>query len=262
MQPSGRRTLKEGWAVSKPSSRDPYRGRDPRRIPAYTVFDAERYLRIPEQTIRNWAYGYRYGTRRRGQRTTTPLIEAEAGASHDFSFLNLIELHVLGALRREHKVHMPKIRRAIDYLKAEWGSPRPLIDEEMETDGVHIFIRKYGDLINASQHGQLAIEALLLARLKRIERDAKGVPIRLFPFTRPRADEQDVQQVAVQPRVVSIDPAVAFGRPVIRGSRVPTIEIFERFLAGESPDDLAADFGRDVEEIHEAIRCENAATAA
>jgi uncharacterized protein (DUF433 family) len=66
----------------------------------------------------------------------------------------------------------------------------------------------------------------------------------------------------MQPRVIAIDPAVAFGRPVIAGSRVPTVEIFERFIAGESPDEIAADFGRTVEEVHEAIRCENTATAA
>jgi uncharacterized protein (DUF433 family) len=68
-------------------------------------------------------------------------------------------------------------------------------------------------------------------------------------------------QVAALPRIVAIDPAVAFGRPVIAGSRVPTIEIFERFNAGESPDELAIDFGRRLDEIHEAIRCENTAAA-
>jgi len=62
--------------------------------------------------------------------------------------------------------------------------------------------------------------------------------------------------------LVAIDPAVALGRPVIAGSRVPTVEIFERFIGGESPDEIAADFGRTLEEVHEAIRCENTATAA
>lgn len=250
--------------MTRQTDRDPYRGRDPRQIPAYTLFDAARYLRIPEQTIRNWAYGYPYATRTSGKRHTAPLIEVESGAHHDFSFFNLIELHVLGALRREHEIQMPKIRRAIEYLKEKLDSPRPLINEHMETDGTSIFVKKLRSLVNVSEHGQLAMEAVLHAHLKRVERDARGVPIRLFPFTRRGADGKapDPQTTVPQPRIVSIDPAVAFGRPVITGSRVPTIEIFERFLAGESPDELAADFGRKPEEIHEALRCENTATAA
>jgi uncharacterized protein (DUF433 family) len=247
--------------VKRQTDRDPYRGRDPRQIPAYTIFDASRYLRLPEQTIRNWAYGYPYATMRGGQRKTQPLIEVESGTRHDFSFFNLIELHVLGALRREHNLQMPKIRNAIEYLKERLNSQRPLINEDMETDGTSIFVTKLGQLINASQHGQVAMKELLQARLKRLDRDPRGVPVRFFPFTRAKAEQQDAEKVLQQPRIIAIDPAVAFGRPVIAGSRVPTVEIFERFNAGESPDDLAADFGRRVDEILEAIRCENTAAA-
>src|SRR6266536_2758125 len=105
--------------MSRQTDRDPYRGRDPRQIPAFTIFDAARYLHLPEGTIRNWAYGYPYPTRTAGQKRTPPLIDVESGAAHDFSFLNLIELHVLGVFRREHKLQMPKIRRAIEFLKQE-----------------------------------------------------------------------------------------------------------------------------------------------
>jgi uncharacterized protein (DUF433 family) len=248
--------------VSIRIERDPYRGRDPRQIPAYTLFDAARYLHIPERTIRNWAYGYLYATKTRGRQHTAPLIEPESGAAHDFSFFNLVELHVLAALRREHRVHMANIRAAIDYLKRQSGSPRPLIHEEMVTDGTDIFVSKLGSLINVSQHGQLAMKALLQEYLKRVDRDAHGVAVRLFPFTRPQTAPGDPRVILAQPRVIAIDPAVAFGRPVISGSRVPTAEIFERFIAGESPEQIAADFGRTVDEVHEAIRCENTAAAA
>lgn len=249
-------------SVTRQTDRDPYRGRDPRTIPAYPLADAARYLHIPERTIQNWAYGYPYATKTAGRRRTAPLIEAEAGASYDFSFFNLIELHVLAGLRREHHLQMPTIRRAIDYLRREIGSPRPLIDEQMETDGVDIFVTKLGALINASRSGQLALKRVLQEHLKRIDRDAHGIAERLFPFTRPRVASREAAQLTSQPRVVAIDPAVAFGRPVIAGSRVPTAEVFERFIAGESPEMLAADFGRRVEEVYEAIRCEKYAVAA
>jgi uncharacterized protein (DUF433 family) len=238
--------------MTEQRERDPYRGRSPREIPAYNSFEASHYLRVPQQTIRNWAFGYSYGTRAGKVARTRPLIKA-ADAQHSlFSFVNLLELHVISALRRDHDVQMLKIRRALMYLEDKLKSPHPLIDEEMETDGTDIFVNKYGSLINASRDGQLAMKALLQAHLKRIERDDRGVAIRLFPFTRKR----DAGTTAEAPRLIAIDPAVAFGRPVIVGSRVPTSEVAERFQAGESPGELAEDFGRTEDEIWEAIRCE------
>ncbi|MBY0497374.1 MAG: DUF433 domain-containing protein [Cyanobacteria bacterium] len=182
-----------------------------------------------------------------GTPANQPLIEAEGGGAHDFSFFNLVELHVLAALRREHGVHMVSIRRAIDYLKKQLNSPRPLINEEMVTDGTDIFVSRLGSLINASKHGQLAMKTLIQEYLKRVDRDDHGLAVRLFPLTRPQTSPRD-SAIMVQPRIIAIDPAVAFGRPVIAGSRVPTSEIFERLIAGESPEDLASDFGPTVDE--------------
>ena len=65
--------------MSRQTDRDPYRGRDPRQIPAYTLFDAARYLHVPARTIQNWAYGYPYATKTGGRRRTHPLLDAESG---------------------------------------------------------------------------------------------------------------------------------------------------------------------------------------
>lgn len=242
--------------MSRRTERDLYRGRDPREIPAYDSFTASRYLRIPEQTIRNWAFGYEYATRTRGRAVTAPLIKVADPQGLFFSFSNLIELHVLGALRRDHRVEMKKIRRAVEWLRDKLGSARPLLEESLETDDTDVFVTKLGQLINASKHGQLAMHGVLQAYLKRIDRDAHGVPVRLFPFTWSPSPNQALENV---PKMVAIDPAVAFGRPVIVGSRVPTIEVFERFTLGEQPDELAEDFGVTPGQILEAIRCESAA---
>jgi uncharacterized protein (DUF433 family) len=239
-----------------PRTVDIYGGRSPREIPAYSAAEAAHYLRLPEKTVRNWASGYQY------QRAGAPvrargLIRVADLTGGRFSFINLLELHVISALRRDHHVQLQKIRRAIEYLEGKLESVHPLIDEEMETDGSDVFVSKYGALINASRDGQLAMKALLQAHLRRIERDASGIAIRLFPFTRAR----EYGSLDDVPRMIAIDPAVAFGRPVIAGSRVPTSEVAQRFQAGESPRDIATDFGRTEEEIWEAIRCEFPAAA-
>ena len=168
------------------------------------------------------------------------------------SFVNMLELHVLGAIRRDHLVHMKQIRRALDFLQRRFGSAHPLVEEAMQTDGKDLFVRKFGQLIVASREGQGAMEEILEAHLQRIERDAHGLAIRLYPFTRRGTDS---------PRIVSIDPMVAFGRPVITGSRIATADVADRFKAGESPEDLAMDYDRTPEEICEAIRCELDAAA-
>jgi uncharacterized protein (DUF433 family) len=96
---------------------------------------------------------------------------------------------------------------------------------------------------------------MLAAHLKRIDRDAAGAPIRLYPFTR----KHDLEE----PRVVMMDPRVQYGRPVLVRSGIPTAVVAERYKAGESIQDLATDYGREPREIEEAIRCElHVATAA
>ena len=227
-----------------------YGNRNPREVPIYSPAEAAHYLRIPANTIRSWVYGRSYTTSAGIQRAM-PLVRP-AGQRGMLSFVNMLELHVLGAIRRDHLVHMRQIRSALDFLRRRFHSAHPLIEEAMQTDGKYLFVKKFGKLINASQEGQGAMEEILETHLRRIERDEQGLAIRLYPFTRRGTDS---------PRFVSIDPLVAYGRPVIAGSRVTTADVADRFKAGESPEDLSKDYDRTAEEIWEAIRCELDAAA-
>jgi uncharacterized protein (DUF433 family) len=87
-----------------------------RFLPAYTPVQAAVYLRVPVATVRAWAVGQH--RRGEGPGFFRPVIEAQ---QHDgklaFSFVNLVELHVLSALRRVHDVPLPKIRKSLDYLR-------------------------------------------------------------------------------------------------------------------------------------------------
>lgn len=182
------------------------------------------------------------------------MIEVPDPHIRSLSFINLIEVHVLDAIRRQHSVPLDKIRTAIDYLREHFGSEHPLAEESFATDGLDLFVQKYGQLINVSRAGQLGIKTLLEAHLRRIERDAKGVALRLYPFTRKRSPEE--------PRSVVIDPYVSFGRPVLVGTGIATSVIAERYKAGESIEQLCSDYGRQPLDIEEAIRCELSLEAA
>ncbi|WHZ23649.1 MAG: hypothetical protein OJF47_002761 [Nitrospira sp.] len=85
--------------------------------------------------------------------------------------MNLIEIHVLDAIRREHNIPLEKARMAVTYLSKQLPSRHPLANREFETDGLNLFIQKFGQLINISQAGQLAMREVLQTHLRRIERD-------------------------------------------------------------------------------------------
>jgi uncharacterized protein (DUF433 family) len=91
--------------------------------------------------------------------------------------------------------------------------------------------------------------------LTRIEWDSKGLPIKLYPFTR---DTQAEAAPASDPRVVVMSPTISSGRPVIAGTGIPVSSIYERYKAGDSVADLAQNFRLETSDIEEAIRCEAA----
>ncbi len=227
---------------------------DPRLVPAYTVAEAAHYLRMPAATLRSWVVGRSYPVARQSRRSR-PLIQLDDPKRQYLSFINLVEAHVLAAIRRRHDVKLPNVRKALDYVQSHFRIERPLIDQAFQTDGLDLFVERYGELINASRAGQHAIKEIIGVYLTRIERDSKGLPNKLFPFTR---DTQAEAAPAADPRVVVMNPAVSFGRPVIAGTGIPVASIYERYRAGDSIADLAQDFQLETGAIEEAIRCEAA----
>ena len=221
--------------------------RDLRELPAYSIPEAAHYLGVPPSTVRWWSVG---------RDCYPPLIEpaGRSGRAVLLSFFNLVELHVLAVIRREHEVKLGKVRKAIDYLRERLDSgPHPLITHRMLTDGVDLFVESLGELVNISREGQRVMRELLQQALHRIEWDESGHPVKLEPFTRGR-HLQDA-------RMVLIDPRLSGGRPVIAGTGLATEIIAERYKAGESVEELAQDYGRSEAEIQEAIRCELQAAA-
>ena len=227
--------------------------RDPRLAPAYSVGEAAHYLRMPEETLRSWVAGRLYPVAGESRRSR-PLIHLDDPKKQHLSFLNLVEAHVLAAVRRRYGVKLPKVRNALDYVRRQFRVEHPLINEAFQTDGLDLFVERYGGLINASRDGQHAMKEVIGVYLKRIDWDAKGIPVRLYPFTR----DTQAATPSVDPRVVVMNPAISFGRPVIDGTGIPVVSIYERYKAGDSVADLAQDFRLEISAIEEAIRCEAA----
>lgn len=227
---------------------DIYGGRDPRDIPAYRFSDAASYLRLPKATLRAWVKGTHYGTgvNRRFFKPVFFLPEPET--SQFLSYTNLVEAFVLSSLRRNYKIDLYKIRTAIESLKQRFNSQHPLAEHQFQTNGVDLFVEEYGELINVGVGGQLAMKEILESYLTRVEHDPSGKAARLYPFIRLSGTDQ--------PKNVVINPYVSFGKPVISGTGLPTRVVAERFKAGDSIPQIAANYGRKEEEIDDAIRYE------
>ncbi|MBO0699357.1 MAG: hypothetical protein J2P46_13255, partial [Zavarzinella sp.] len=186
---------------------------NPADTPSYFPGEAAHYLGLPPGTVRDWAFGRDYPTRA-GVRHAKALIDAADPKGRLLSFLNLVELHVIASIRRFHRVKPLPLRRAIDWLRREFGSRHPLLSRQMQTDGTGLFIERYGQLVDITANGQMALKELMDGYLRRIEWDDKHIPIRLFPVTRPKIEEA--------PQLVVIDPRVRYGRPCLAGTGVPT----------------------------------------
>ena len=224
---------------------DIYGGQDPRDIPSYSIGDAARYLRIPGGTIRSWTMGRNYPVAD-GEMFFQPLIPIKKQKPRLLSFTNLIEIHVLRAIRQHHQIKLDKVRTALDFIDEKFQVPHPLAREEFRTDGIDLFIEKYGKLINASQKGQTELKDSLKAHLERIEVDDEGLAKGLYPFTRSQEENS--------PKILVIDPRIAFGRLVIAGTGIAAKVVSERFNAGDSIEELADDYDCDRLKIEEAIR--------
>ncbi len=217
-------------------------------VPAYVVAEAAHYLQIPAATLRSWVRGRSYPLKPNRSGFFQPVIQLPDDEQNLLSFTNLVEAHILDAIRREHGVQLQKVRDAVHYMQERMNVEHPLAYQAMATDGVDLFVQRYAQLINVSRDGQLAMSTILNAYLRRVEWDEAGFAIRLYPFTRKR--ELD------EPKVVVIDPEISFGKPILVGTGIPTSTVAERYKAGESVDDLAEDYELKRVQIEEAIRCE------
>jgi uncharacterized protein (DUF433 family) len=231
--------------------RDAFTQQDLRQLPAYAISEAAGYLQLPTSTLRSWLLGQRNYDAHRAARFFKPVIDIADLKHKQLSFINLVEAFVLAGIRRDHEVPLPKVRRALDYVRRSFGTRRPLAEEQFETDGADLFVEKYGALVGVSQEGQLQMREMIRDRLKRVRRDLKGLPEKLILFPAAEAGEGRADVV--------IDPKRSFGRPVLDGLGVRTTVVFERFMAGENVEILARDYAVPAQAVQDAIRCERLA---
>ena len=181
-----------------------------------------------------------------GRGNVPPIAEPADKSPLVLSFANLLECHVLNALRTKYSLYLPKVRSALDTLKTMTHGRHPLLSSKFSTDGLNLFVDS-GALVNVSQGGQYAIREVLDVYLERIEWQGEGLA-KFYPFV--------VTTDPSEPKIISINPAIASGKSVIDGTGISTAVIASRFWAREDPAELAKEYECSEQDIFEAIRWE------
>ena len=141
---------------------------DLRLKPRYMIAEAARYIPgLSASTLRSWVLGRRYPADN-GYRFFEPLIPLADGR---LSFVNLVEAHVLLALRKQHQLKIRAVRAALDYAQTELRLDHLLTRRELLVAPGNLFLDRFGQLINLSKAGQLALRSVLEAHLRRVTFD-------------------------------------------------------------------------------------------
>ncbi|HUG40691.1 MAG TPA: DUF433 domain-containing protein [Longimicrobiales bacterium] len=211
--------------------------------------EASRATGIPATTLRAWVAGQRYRTKDSWTRFA-PVLRRPSDDDSRLSFLNLIEAHVLRALRQRHAVRLESIRQAIAIAEREHGIERLLVDPRLKTSAGKLFLDRYYDLVELTPSQQFAMRVVLERYLERIEYGPDNLPARFFPFERIPDSRTE--------RVISLSPFIAFGKSVVERRGVSTRKIAERLDAGESRESLIDDYEITETEFEEAVLYEAA----
>jgi len=216
---------------------------DTMETPIYGLSEAAQYLRVPLNTLRYWV---------RGGGPVPPLIRLASSDLSRLSFTNLLECHMLSSMRAIYDVRIPKVRKALVTLAKYVQHKHPLVEQAFQTNRRDLFIEHLGKVVNLSKDEQILIPGVMELYLERIERDPKGL-FKLYPFVMGRSHEE--------PKLIQINPAVGFGKPVIAGTGISTAVVASRFNARELVGDLAIEYGVTPRQIEEAIRWEQRTAA-
>lgn len=189
----------------------------------------------------NWGRGTRDGAE--------PLITVHSAGARalEVPFIGFAEAFALTALRKAG-VSLQRIRPAVEALKDEIGLEHALASRNLATDGVDVLYRYAGD---DPDH------TVVQTKQKQFR---KAVEDYLRPITYGADDFAARVRLPIYSHAkVVVDPAKAFGHPILSSGRARVEDIAERFAAGDSIEAIAKDFRVSAGEVEDVIRVETIA---
>lgn len=212
-------------------------------IGLYTFQEATRLTGIKSGELHRWLHGYKSG-----DKMIPPLWEPELSSSNldGLSFHDLLEVRFVKEFRK-HGVSLQTIRIAAQNARKMFNTAYPFTCHRFQTDGKTIFweaARETGeqDMLDL-HHRQFVFEKVIRQSLyDGIEFDIDARALRWFP---------------TRSKKVVLDPAIAFGKPIVTDAGIRTDILFEAWVAeGKDKKRVARQFEIPVQSVDAAIRFE------
>jgi len=221
----------------------------------YSIVEAARLLKFPERKLRRWLRGYSFLGRDGVRHAMRPLWQLELPESDrlELSFLDLVNLRYVGALL-EAGVTLQTVRICIDRAIEITGSSTAFGSLGFKTDGRAIFMAVERELDAEGAESLLDLKLLQYVMTKVVEpsfRDFEYDDRRVIRW-RPSQSQRDVV----------LDPAIAFGQPIIQGASVPTKVIDDAIIAEKSERRVAQLYDLSVAQVRQAVKFERELKAA
>jgi uncharacterized protein (DUF433 family) len=207
----------------------------------YSIAEAAQYLGLPYSTLQSWVSP---GAEREPLVTSLPRKGYEAS----IPFIGFTEAFVLQAARRAG-VPRTRIRPGVEAVKAELGLEHALASKLLYTDGAELLVRYAAedDDLEVARTRQRQLTKTVKDQLLLITYAGDGYAARL-------------QLPGYGPADVIVDPAVAFGYPVVKGKGARVQDVLDRFWAGESLRAIAYDFDLNEEAVEALLRAQTRPT--
>lgn len=211
-------------------------------LPAYSVSVAARYAQAQPGTVSYW----HYSTSKIG-----PALPGKAKGA-PLSYYQLVEVAFVATFRRLG-IPLQRIRRAREYAAQTLEAEFPFAQYRWKTEGANLLLElkevepetKLDALIIANSAGQTAWTPMVSDRFLEFDYE-NGIAIKWH--------------VAGRESPVLIDPRISYGAPMVKG--VPTWALKGRSLAGEPDNEIAEDFGLELNDLRAALTFEGVLDAA
>lgn len=218
-------------------------------LPLFTPAEVAVHLGLPASTVRAWL------GLARSPAVVTYLGDRLHPRVASVPFIGLAEAFVLSAFRASG-LPLPRIRPAVERLRAEVDLPHALANKRVLTDGAEILF-EYG----REHDGAVGKDLVVVRNQQVVFREVVESYLRCISW----ADDGYSAGVSL-PRYadahVVVDPLRNFGQPMFMEGGARLEDVLDMFFAGKPIDVVANEYGVTRQQVEAAVRVAGRAVAA